>query len=52
MNDVPKVVWDAVHGDEVDYTVGKLAKQMKFMQRWFPRKLRKRIRSQGVGIEI
>lgn len=52
VSDVPLVVWDAVHGDNVDYTVGKMARQMQFMQRWLPGRLRKRIRSQGVGVEL
>ena len=48
---VPKVVWDAVHGDKLDYTVGKMAGRLQFLSRFFPGKVRKEMRNQGVGVE-
>lgn len=47
---VPKVVWDAVHGDKLDYTVGKTAGRLQWMGRFFPGKVRKEMRAQGIGI--
>jgi len=38
-------VWDAVHGDKVNWTVGKTAKRLMFMARWFPGTLRKQMSS-------
>ena len=48
---VPKVVWDAVHGDKLDYTVGKTAKRLLWMQRFLPGRVRKIVREGGVGTE-
>jgi NAD(P)-dependent dehydrogenase (short-subunit alcohol dehydrogenase family) len=33
--------WEAVHGDKVHTPVNKMAKQLAFAARWFPRKLRR-----------
>lgn len=49
---VPKVVWDAVHGDRLDYTVGKMASRLQFLSRFLPGKVRKEMRNQGVGAEL
>ncbi|MEP2737054.1 MAG: SDR family oxidoreductase [Erythrobacter sp.] len=49
---VPEVVWRAVHGKELHYTVGKMAKRLRFMQRWLPGTVRKEMRKQGIGVEI
>ncbi len=49
---VPEVVWRAVHGDDLHYTVGKMAKRLRFMQRWLPGVVRKEMRKQGIGVEI
>ena len=49
---VPKVVWDAVHGDKLDYTVGKTAKRLLTLTRWFPGRVRKEMRKSGIGTEI
>ncbi|MBV7259301.1 SDR family oxidoreductase [Erythrobacter crassostreae] len=49
---VPGVVWQAVHGDDLHYTVGKMAKRMRRLKRWMPGLLRKEMRSQGVGVEL
>jgi hypothetical protein len=48
---VPKVVWDAVHGDKLDYTVGKMASRLLFLSRFLPGKVRKEMRNQGIGTE-
>lgn len=48
---VPEVVWNAVHGDKLDYTVGKMAKRLLFLSRWMPGKVRKEMRNQGIGTE-
>lgn len=52
VSDVPKVVWDAIHGDKIDYTVGKMAGRLNFLSRFFPGRVRKEMRNQGVGAEI
>lgn len=46
---VPKVVWDAVHGDKLDYTVGKSASRLLMLSRFLPGRVRKEMRRQGVG---
>lgn len=43
---VAQTVWDAVHGSEVHNVVGKTARRIKFMSRWFPGILRKQGRGQ------
>jgi NAD(P)-dependent dehydrogenase (short-subunit alcohol dehydrogenase family) len=45
VEDVAKAVWDAVHGDKLDYFVGKTSKRMAFAKRWMPGKVRKQLRS-------
>ena len=49
---VPEVVWNAVHGDKLDYTVGKMASRLLFLQRFLPGRVRKEMRSQGIGVEV
>jgi NAD(P)-dependent dehydrogenase (short-subunit alcohol dehydrogenase family) len=49
---VPEVVWNAVHGKELHYTVGKMAKRLRFMHRFAPGMVRKEMRKQGIGVEI
>jgi len=39
--------WQAVHGDQVHYVVGKTAKKMRFAAKWMPGKLRKRAKLLG-----
>src|SRR3546814_1863288 len=36
---VPEVVWNAVHGDRIDYTVGKMASRLLFLSRFLPGKI-------------
>jgi NAD(P)-dependent dehydrogenase (short-subunit alcohol dehydrogenase family) len=42
---VAEAVWDAVHGDKLDYFVGATAKRMAFAKRWMPGKVRKQLRA-------
>lgn len=49
---VPVVVWNAVHGNDLHYTVGKMAKRLRTLRRWLPGRVRKEMRNQGVGAEI
>ena len=49
---VPPIVWDAVHGDKLDYTVGKTAGRLLFLSRFLPGRVRKEMRNQGAGIEL
>lgn len=49
---VPEVVWRAVHGKDVHYTVGKMAKRLRFMQRWAPGLVRKEMRKTGIGVTL
>lgn len=52
VSSVPKVVWEAVHGDKLDYTVGKTASRLLFLKRWMPGRVRKEMRSQGIGADL
>ncbi len=45
VEEVANTVWDAVHGDEMHYLVGKTAKQLNFAKRWMPGRVRKQNRS-------
>ncbi|MEE4317100.1 MAG: SDR family oxidoreductase [Erythrobacter sp.] len=45
VEEVAKAVWKAVHGDKLDYFVGKTSKRMAFAKRWMPGKVRKQLRS-------
>lgn len=45
VEEVAKAVWDAVHGDKLDYFVGKTSKRMAFAKRWMPGKVRKQLRN-------
>lgn len=45
VEEVAKAVWEAVHGDKLDYFVGKTSKRMAFAKRWMPGKVRKRLRN-------
>jgi len=42
---VAEAVWEAVHGDKLDYFVGPTARRMAFGKRWFPGKVRKQLRN-------
>jgi NAD(P)-dependent dehydrogenase (short-subunit alcohol dehydrogenase family) len=42
--------WEAVHGNKIHTTVNKTAKQLAFMSRWFPGRLRKQLGLMG-GME-
>lgn len=43
--DVAQAIWDAVHGDKLDYFVGATAKRMAFAKRWMPGRVRKDLRA-------
>ncbi len=45
VEEVAKAVWEAVHGDKLDYFVGKTSKRMAFAKRWMPGKVRKQLRN-------
>ena len=49
VEEVAQAVWDAVHGDDLHYLVGKTAKKLNFAKRWMPGKVRKQQR-QSAGI--
>jgi len=49
---VPQVVWEAVHGDRLDYTVGRSARRLRLLQRFLPGRVRKEMRAQGIGGRI
>lgn len=52
VTEVPKVVWEAVHGDKLDYTVGKTAKRLLRFSRWMPGRVRKEMRTRGIGTGV
>jgi NAD(P)-dependent dehydrogenase (short-subunit alcohol dehydrogenase family) len=37
--------WDAAHGEDIHYMVGKDAEQARFMTRWLPGAIRKRVKA-------
>jgi len=41
-----EMAWEAAHGEEIHYMVGKDAKQARFAARWMPKRLRKRLMAQ------
>lgn len=45
VEDVAQAIWDAVHGDKLDYFVGATARRMAFAKRWMPGKVRKQLRA-------
>jgi NAD(P)-dependent dehydrogenase (short-subunit alcohol dehydrogenase family) len=45
VEDVAAAVWEAVHGDRLDYFVGKTSKRMAFAKRWMPGKIRKQMKN-------
>ena len=45
VEEVAETIWNAVHGDDLHYLVGKTAKQLNFVKRWMPGKIRKQSRS-------
>ena len=45
VEEVADTIWNAVHGDDLHYLVGKTAKKLNFAKRWFPGKLRKQNRA-------
>ncbi|MEP3050217.1 MAG: SDR family oxidoreductase [Erythrobacter sp.] len=49
VEEVAKTAWNAVHGSEIHYLVGKTAKQMDFSKRWMPGRVRKQLRG-GMGL--
>ncbi|MEL7198991.1 MAG: SDR family oxidoreductase [Pseudomonadota bacterium] len=44
VEEVAATVWDAVHGDDLHYLVGKTAKQINFAKKWMPGRVRKQQR--------
>ncbi|MGY6552787.1 MAG: SDR family oxidoreductase [Erythrobacter sp.] len=45
VSEVAEAVWEAVHGEKLDYFVGKTSKRMAFAKRWMPGKVRKQLRA-------
>lgn len=45
VEEVAETVWNAVHGDEVHYLVGKTARRLNFAKRWMPGRIRKQQKS-------
>jgi NAD(P)-dependent dehydrogenase (short-subunit alcohol dehydrogenase family) len=50
VEEVAEAVWNAVHGHELHYLVGKTARQIAFAKRWMPGKMRKQQRAAGRGL--
>nr|WP_298926057.1 SDR family oxidoreductase [uncultured Erythrobacter sp.] len=44
VEEVAETIWQAVHGDDLHYLVGKTAKKLNFAKRWMPGKIRKQNR--------
>ncbi|TRD10722.1 SDR family oxidoreductase [Erythrobacter insulae] len=45
VEEVAETIWQAVHGDDLHYLVGKTAKKLNFAKRWMPGKIRKQNRA-------
>ncbi len=45
--EVAETVWNAVHGDDLHYLVGKTAKRINFAKRWMPGRVRKENRDRA-----
>lgn len=45
VEEVAEAVWEAVHGDKLDYYVGKTSKRMAFGKRWMPGRVRKQLKT-------
>ena len=45
VEEVAETIWNAVHGSEMHYLVGKTARQINFAKRWMPGKVRKQQRA-------
>lgn len=45
VEEVAMAIWDAVHGEKLDYFVGATSKRMAFSKRWMPGKVRKQLRA-------
>jgi len=45
VEDVAEAVWNAVHGEDLHYLVGKTARRLNFAKRWLPNKVRKQNRA-------
>jgi len=45
VEEVAEAVWEAVHGEDLHYLVGKTAKQLNFAKRWMPGRIRKQNRA-------
>ena len=43
VEDAAEVIWDAAHGGELHYTVGKAAKRLRFASRFMPKSVRKQL---------
>ena len=48
--EVAKTVWEAVHGEDVHYLVGKTAKRLNLTKRWLPGLLRKQNREVSTSL--
>jgi len=48
VEDAAQVIWDAAHGKDLHYTVGKRAKQMRFATRFMPNAVRKQLQRSAV----
>jgi NADP-dependent 3-hydroxy acid dehydrogenase YdfG len=48
VEDAAGVIWDAAHGKELHYTVGKRAKQMRFASRFMPGSIRKQLQKSAL----
>lgn len=44
VEDAAKVIWDAAHGSDLHYTVGKAAKRLRFAARFMPNSVRKQLK--------
>ncbi len=48
VSEVSKAVWEAVHGDKLDYTVGKTASRLLLLSRFLPGRVRQEMRKMGI----
>jgi NAD(P)-dependent dehydrogenase (short-subunit alcohol dehydrogenase family) len=49
VDEAAQVIWEAAHGEDVHYVVGKMGKNLRFASRFFPGRLRKQMKSAALA---
>ena len=49
VDEAAEVIWQAAHGRERDYIVGKAGRQVRFASKWMPERFRRRLKAAVMG---